>query len=128
MAVVTTYGLVDFDMRRQPPPQEASGLDAPFFSDQSYPNRWPILDTEALGKVDVTNNLPIDLEPKTASVAWRMPTFLDDYYFRVHVKPGVIALGNLLSSQIRTVEVWSAHLSSKPVSSTHLTLPTNREV
>ncbi|QFR59608.1 hypothetical protein P6F33_gp07 [Pseudomonas phage Quinobequin-P09] len=117
MAVVTTYGLVDFDMRRQPPPQEASGLDAPFFSDQSYPNRWPILDTEALGKVDVTNNLPIDLEPKTASVAWRMPTFLDDYYFRVHVKPGVIALGNLLSSQIRTVEVWSAHLSSKLLSS-----------
>lgn len=117
MAVVTTYGLVDFDMRRQPPPQEAPGIASPFFSDQSYPNRWPILDTEALGKVDVTNNLPIDLEPKAASVAWRMPTFLDDYYFRVHVKPGVIALGNLLSSQIRTVEVWSAHLSSKLLSS-----------
>ena len=76
MAVVTTYGLVDFDMRRQPPPQEAPGIASPFFSDQSYPNRWPILDTEALGKVDVTNNLPIDLEPKAASVAWRMPTFL----------------------------------------------------
>ena len=117
MAVVTTYGLVDFDMRGQPPPQEAPGITSPFFSDRSYPNRWPILDTEALGKVDVTNNLPIDLEPKTASVAWRMPTFLDDYYFRVHVQPGVIALGNLLSSQIRTVEVWSAHLSPKLLSS-----------
>ena len=46
-----------------------------------------------------------------------MPTFLDDYYFRVHVKPGVIALGNLLSAQVRTVEVWSAYLGPKLLSS-----------
>lgn len=117
MAVVTTYGLVDFDMRRQSPPQEAPGIASPFFSDQSYPNRWPILDTEALGKVDVTNNLPIDLEPKTTSVAWRMPTFLDDYYYRVHVRPGVLELGNLLSTQVRDVEVWSAYFEPQLLSS-----------
>jgi hypothetical protein len=117
MAVVTTYGLVDFYMRRQPPPQEAPGIANPFFSDRSYPNRWPILDTEALGKVDVTNNLPIDLEPKAASVAWRMPTFLDDYYYRVHVRPGVIELGNLLSTQVRDVEVWSAYFEPQLLSS-----------
>lgn len=117
MAVVTTYALVDFDARKQPQPNEVAGITDPFFADQSYPNRWPMLDTEALGKVDVTDNLPIDLEPKAAVSSWRMPTFLDDYYFRVHVKPGVIALGNLLSAQVRTVEVWSAYLGPKLLSS-----------
>jgi len=117
MAVVTTYALVDFDARKQPRPNEVAGITDPFFADQSYPNRWPMLDTEALGKVDVTDNLPIDLEPKAAVSSWHMPTFLDDYYFRVHVKPGVIALGNLLSAQVRTVEVWSAYLGPKLLSS-----------
>ena len=117
MAVFTTYALVDFDARKQPQPNEVAGITDPFFADQSYPNRWPMLDTEALGKVDVTDNLPIDLEPKAAVSSWRMPTFLDDYYFRVHVKPGVIALGNLLSAQVRTVEVWSAYLGPKLLSS-----------
>lgn len=117
MAVVTTYALVDFDARKQPEPNEAPGITDPFYADQSYPNRWPMLDTEALGKVDVTDNLPIDLEPKASVSSWRMPTFLDDYYFRVHVKPGVIALGNLLSAQVRTVEVWSAYLGPKLLSS-----------
>lgn len=117
MAVVTTYAIVDFDARKQPQPNEVAGITDPFFADQSYPNRWPMLDTEALGKVDVTDNLPIDLEPKAAVSSWRMPTFLDDYYFRVHVKPGVIALGNLLSAQVRTVEVWSAYLGPKLLSS-----------
>ena len=46
-----------------------------------------------------------------------MPTFLDDYYFRVHVKPGVIELGNLLSVQTRTVEIWSSHFESKLLTS-----------
>lgn len=117
MAVVTTYALVDFDARKQPQPNEVAGITDPFFADQSYPNRWPMLDTEALGKVDVTDNLPIDLEPKAAVSSWRMPTFLDDYYNRIHVNPGVIALGNLLSAQIRTVEVWSAYFTPKLLSS-----------
>lgn len=35
-------------------------------------------------------------------------SYMDDYYYRVHVRPNVIDLGNLVSPQIRTVEVWNA--------------------
>jgi len=40
------------------------------------------------------------------------PMFVDDFYFRVHVTPNVIALGNLVSAQIRTFEVWNAFFTS----------------
>jgi hypothetical protein len=46
-----------------------------------------------------------------------MPTFLDDYYYRVHVLPGVLTLGNLLSNQVRNVEVWSAYFEPQLLSS-----------
>jgi len=45
-----------------------------------------------------------------------MPSFLDDYYYRVHINPGKVDLNNLLSSQTRTVEVWSAYFSSNLLS------------
>jgi hypothetical protein len=32
-----------------------------------------------------------------------------DFYDRMHVIPGTLALGNLLSSQVRQVEVWNAY-------------------
>lgn len=35
-------------------------------------------------------------------------SYMDDFYYRVHVRPNVIDLGNLVSAQIRTVEVWNA--------------------
>lgn len=118
MAVVTTYGLIAFDERRQPPPQEAPGItEIGGHTDQSYPFRQPVLEGLPIGAASVTNNLPIDLEPKSGSTGWRMPSFLDDYYYRVHIRPGVIDLGNLLSSQTRQVEVWNAHFVGKLLSS-----------
>lgn len=35
-------------------------------------------------------------------------SYMDDYYYRVHVRPQQIDLGNLVSAQIRSVEVWNA--------------------
>lgn len=40
------------------------------------------------------------------------PYFVNDFYFRVHVTPQVIALGNLVSAQIRSFEVWNAFFTS----------------
>lgn len=36
--------------------------------------------------------------------------YADDYYYRVHLRPDVLALGNLGTSQNRSVEVWNAWL------------------
>lgn len=64
----------------------------------------------------ITNNLPIQ-EPQLAFSGWKSPSFLDDYYYRVHVRPGIIELGNLLSVQVREVELWNAHFAPKLLSS-----------
>lgn len=117
MAVVTTYGLIAFNTRRQPPPQEAPGItEIGGHTDQSYPFRLPRAPGDSVYVTSVTNNLPIDVEPKAAVTSWRMPTFLDDYYYRIHIRPGAISLGNLLSSQTRQVEVWNAHFVGKLLS------------
>lgn len=118
MAVITTLGLVDFVERKQPAAQEAPGWDEPHYEDLSPPGgNHPLHTDVARGAVTVANNLPIDLEPKAVVSGWRMPTFLDDYYNRIHVRPGVIDLGNLLSSQTRQVEVWNAYFVGKLLSS-----------
>lgn len=43
--------------------------------------------------------------------------FFWDFYNRIHVQPGTIALGNLTSSQTRNVTVWNAYFVSKLLSS-----------
>lgn len=43
--------------------------------------------------------------------------FFDDYYFRIHVTPARIDLGNLVSAQQREVRVWNAW-PSRPVTLT----------
>lgn len=35
-------------------------------------------------------------------------SYADDYYDRIHIVPGSIDLGNLVSSQTRTISVWNA--------------------
>jgi hypothetical protein len=35
-------------------------------------------------------------------------SYLDDYYYRIHVIPAVIDVGNLVTSQMRTVDIWNA--------------------
>lgn len=44
-------------------------------------------------------------------------TFSADYYNRVHVVPGQLTLGNLLSAQVRLVEVWNAYFTPNLLSS-----------
>lgn len=117
MAVVTTYGLVDFAQRRQPQPNEAPGITELPGYDWSYPFRDPRAMGDSGYAATVTNNLPIGVEPRAVVSSWRMPTFLDDYYYRVHVRPGVLELGNLLSTQVRDVEVWSAYFEPQLLSS-----------
>lgn len=66
--------------------------------------------------VAVTSNLPVSTTP-VVKASWRPTSYRDDYYDRIHVKPSLIDLGNLLSSQVREVEVWNAHLTAKLLSS-----------
>lgn len=112
MAVVTTHAYVGLDQRRVALAEygvpDAGPVD----------NSPPILPVEATapGHVALIDNLPIQ-EIEATFDGWKAPSFLDDYYYRVHINPGQIDLSNLLSSQTRTVEVWSAYFETNLLSS-----------
>lgn len=56
----------------------------------------------------LTDTLPISEIPVTHTAS-ELSTFKDLWYDRIHVIPGAIALGSLLSTQERDVEVWSSY-------------------
>lgn len=60
---------------------------------------WPV---EANGRVISTHN---------------RGAFVDDFYHRIHISPAQIDLGNLLSVQVRNVEVWNAYFKPQLLSS-----------
>lgn len=60
----------------------------------------------------IQSNLPIS-EVCENFVAVRARSYLDDYYFRIHVLPKKIDLGNLLSEQTENIAVWNAYLDAK---------------
>lgn len=114
MAVITTYGLVG-PLTTTPPSVQFSPQIAGFTPvDNSPPVQQ--YDQSDIGYGTITSNLPIR-EVEQNFDGYKAPSFLDDYYYRVHIRPGVIDLGNLLSEQVRTVEVWSAYFDPKLLSS-----------
>ncbi len=112
MAVITTYGLVGFDYQR-PAIDWSPEIDEMSFS--AFPPRQ-MYEMAVTGYVAVTSNLPVS-ELENTITSYLARSFLDDYYYRVHVQPGVISLGNLLSIQTRDIEVWNAHFDGKLLSS-----------
>lgn len=64
----------------------------------------------------LTDNLPIALNTESFDGAI-VPSFLNDYYYRIHIEPNPIELGAILSQIIETVQVWNAYFVSKQCSS-----------
>lgn len=58
------------------------------------------------------NNLPIS-EIVSVFSGNRVRQFEQDWYHHVHLLPAKIVLGNLLSTQMRQIEVWNAHFASQ---------------
>ena len=40
------------------------------------------------------------------------PAFMQDFYFRIHVVPAVLDVGNVVSEQVHDVVIWNAYLTS----------------
>lgn len=114
MAVITTYALVG-PLTKVPPTLEYSSA---LSSLASVDNTPPVqqYDQGATQYGAIASTLPVG-EVVEVFPSYKAPSFLDDFYYRVHIRPGVIVLGNLLSAQIRTVEVWSAYFDPKLLSS-----------
>ncbi len=58
------------------------------------------------------NTQPIAENPRTPP-AGRLVRFLDDYYFRIHVTPPTLDVGNVVSAQTHEVRIWNAYLEPR---------------
>ena len=70
------------------------------------------------GTFNEENKLLVTLEgPKRFAGDVAISSFHNDVYDTIHILPSEIDLGNMLSSQERTVEVWNAYLTGQLLSS-----------
>lgn len=68
----------------------------------------------------LTNLAPVESNPR--SLTGRIArSFAEDYYYRVHVRPSRIDLGNTMSVQTRDVEVWNAWFEPNALAAIHAT-------
>lgn len=56
----------------------------------------------------LVDNLPISENEETITFS-RMPTFFQDYYYRIHIRPVRIDLGVVAAQQSRVVSLWNAY-------------------
>lgn len=70
-----------------------------------WPRHAAMLGASAVGTID--RALPVSVATR-ALAGFAPSSYVLDYYNRIHVTPLNIALGNLLGSQTRTLEVWNA--------------------
>lgn len=63
-----------------------------------------------------THHLPISETTQQVSGAL-IKSFQYDYYYRIHINPAIISLGNVLSRQTREIEVWNAYTESRVLTS-----------
>lgn len=115
MAVITSYYEGSVLYNRKVSYDQIVGIDNSVSFNNIKPRGFYTIGDPAYSSV--TNNLPIDIEPKATLTTSKYPTFFDDYYYRVHVNPNVLDLGNMLSSQSRNVEVWSAYFIDNTLTS-----------
>lgn len=51
------------------------------------------------------------------SLGQESKAFFHDFYNRIHVDPSIIELGNLTSTQVRTINVWNAYIEDSTLQS-----------
>lgn len=117
MAVIDTYYFQDVIYSDFTHAELAPNSDQIEYEDLSPPISGDRYLTPIPGWSALTDTQPVDVLPAVSFIGQKQPSFLEDYYYRIHVRPSTIALGNLLSTQVRQVEVWNSHLSNKLLSS-----------
>lgn len=101
----------------QEPPAWSRSVDINGY--QAY--HWPpyvALDCSGILAGLKTDTQPVD-EPGIANDGASAPNFGADWYDRIHIIPGTISLGNVISNITRQVEVWNAWSSAKTLAAIH---------
>lgn len=93
------------------------GIDNPYLSAAMAGfslDWWPPYFDEVLATAQssLTRHLPVQSSPRPIS-AQQATAYSDDFYHRIHVRPGRLDLGNVVSTQSVDVYVWNAYLVPK---------------
>lgn len=75
---------------------------------------FPARDAWAVGGTPVAAYVaapPVSAAPRGIN-AWKLTSWFDDYYNRIHAIPTRLDIGNLFTAQSRTFRVWNAYLDS----------------
>lgn len=75
---------------------------------------FPARDAWAVGGTPVAAYVaapPVSAAPRGIN-AWKLTSWFDDYYNRIHAIPTRLDIGNLFTTQSRTFRVWNAYLDS----------------
>ncbi|ENU32454.1 hypothetical protein [Acinetobacter parvus] len=80
------------------------------FNEQWYPYHVTI--TSEISPYTLTQHFPVSTTGREINCI-RTQSYFDDYYNRIHISPGELALGNIASEQSQTVNVWNAYLIPK---------------
>jgi len=65
----------------------------------------------------MVDQLPVSPEPQSVINGMFAPSFRNDYYYRIHITPASIDLGNVISQKIIQVEAWNAYFTANLLSS-----------
>jgi hypothetical protein len=80
---------------------------------------WPYATRESpsplWGNRNYTANVSVPAQRALAGV--RQQSYMDDFYYRVHITPGALALGNVISTQIAQISLWNAWLVQRTLNS-----------
>lgn len=85
-------------------------LLTPALDDYAF-DEWPPHDAlVGAGKLgSYTTHFPVSAPSRVVDGAFAH-SYSDDFYHRVHIRPRVLALGNMVSTQVQVIEVWNAWL------------------
>lgn len=111
MAAITTRGFVGLDALLEPNVALSVNLDA-----LGPPQGSPPLDTPEVDWGDyataLANNTPI-AQPAQGVTIYNGQSFLEDYYYRIIIRPNPVDLGFIVNDQQVAVEVFNAYFVSK---------------
>lgn len=63
-----------------------------------------------LASTPITRNYPVQANGRSISGTLQQ-SFSNDFYYRVHITPSPLDVGNVSTQQVRNVEVWNAYLT-----------------
>src|SRR5690606_21223571 len=71
-----------------------------------------VSDTQRAGQAPLTTHWPVEANGR-ALTGQRMRAHVDDWYYRIHISPQRLDLGNVVSAQTQPVLLWNAFLEPR---------------